>query len=227
MIGIYIITNEINHKVYIGQVGKGKNTINKRLNQHYNYLKNNKHSNDHLQYSWNKYGEENFTFDILEECKIEKLDNKEEYWISYYKSNKPNYGYNKDTGGSKGIPNQQARQKMSEKKKGNTNAKDSIRDKSYREKQRHSHLGKKLSNETRQKISDSLKGIQRGPMSAEQKQKLSELNKGKNTGPNNYRWIETTEEMIKDVKNGMTRAKFNEKYGTRKPWERIRKMATI
>lgn len=227
MTGIYIITNQINNKVYIGQAGKGKNTIYKRLNGHYRDLINNKHGNKHLQFSWNKYGENAFTFDILEICQKDELDKKEIYWIDYYKSNNSSYGYNKDAGGSTGIPNKEAREKMSQKKKGNTNAKGSIRSDDYKEKQRQLHIGKILSEEHKRKISEGSKGKQHGPMSDEQKCKLSELNKGKNTGPNNYRWIETTEEMIVDVKNGMSRGKFNEKYGTRKPWERIRKMATI
>jgi hypothetical protein len=41
---------------------------------------------------------------IDEECDLEKLNEKEEYWISYYKSNHKNYGYNMSSGGEFGIP---------------------------------------------------------------------------------------------------------------------------
>lgn len=83
MIGIYIITNEINNKVYIGQVGKGENkNFMTRFNEHIYGLNNNHYKNDHFQKSWNKYKEENFTFDILEIVEDKNLLNdREKYWI--------------------------------------------------------------------------------------------------------------------------------------------------
>ena len=59
MIGyIYIITNIINDKKYIGS------SVNylKRKNSHICYLRSNKHHSQHLQNAYNKYGEENFKF---------------------------------------------------------------------------------------------------------------------------------------------------------------------
>ena len=57
------------------------------------------HGNIHLQHAWNKYGEDNFEFSIIEECDIELLDEREIFWIdklkSYYKLN----GYNITLGG--------------------------------------------------------------------------------------------------------------------------------
>lgn len=63
-IGIYKIENTINKKVYIGQ----SNNILIRFSNHKYELNSNKHSNSHLQRAWNKYGRENFIFDILCEC---------------------------------------------------------------------------------------------------------------------------------------------------------------
>lgn len=62
MIGIYKIKNLKNNKIYIGS----SNNIEKRINEHFRNLKNNKHPNKHLQLSYNKYGKENFTYEILE-----------------------------------------------------------------------------------------------------------------------------------------------------------------
>ena len=59
--GIYKITNNINNKFYIGS---SKN-ITKRFKEHKWRLKNNKHPNNKLQNSWNKYGEENFKFEVF------------------------------------------------------------------------------------------------------------------------------------------------------------------
>lgn len=90
MCGIYKIENKLNHKVYIGQ---SKN-IKRRIMEHKRRLNNNKHQNRHLQYSWNKYGEDNFDFSIIVLCDIKYLNEMESYWINYYKSLNQKYGYN-------------------------------------------------------------------------------------------------------------------------------------
>jgi len=65
---VYEIVNNINGKKYIGCTSN----FNKRKSMHKCKLNNNIHNNRHLQFAWNKYGELNFTFSI-----IETLDNKE------------------------------------------------------------------------------------------------------------------------------------------------------
>jgi hypothetical protein len=80
--GIYLITNLINNKVYIGQ---SKNVYRRGIYHRFE-LNHNKHSNSHLQYSFNKYGKENFSFSIIEYCFKEKLTEKEKYYISIQKT---------------------------------------------------------------------------------------------------------------------------------------------
>jgi group I intron endonuclease len=76
-IGIYKITNP-NGKVYIGQ----SNNIERRFEEH----KNIKFSNQiKLKNSILKYGLENHTFEILEECDMSIIDEREIYWISFLK----------------------------------------------------------------------------------------------------------------------------------------------
>lgn len=60
---IYQITNMINGKYYIGSA----QSFERRSWQHKYDLKNNKHKNPKLQAAWNKYGEDAFVFEILEE----------------------------------------------------------------------------------------------------------------------------------------------------------------
>lgn len=91
--GIYNIKNLSNDKVYIGQ----SVDIEKRWSTHKAELNNNYHHNIHLQSAWNKYGEDNFEFSIIEECSIDKLDQQEIYWIS--KFNSYENGYNLTAGG--------------------------------------------------------------------------------------------------------------------------------
>lgn len=92
MVGIYKITNNINNKVYIGQ----SRNIHSRLNAHKTrpFNINSNDYNKRLYVSIRKYGLENFSFEIIEECLIEELNERENYWIKYYNSNKEEYGYN-------------------------------------------------------------------------------------------------------------------------------------
>ena len=59
--GIYMILNVYNNKCYVGST---KNLY-KRKNEHFRYLKNNKHHSDHLQRAYNKYGSDKFIFAIF------------------------------------------------------------------------------------------------------------------------------------------------------------------
>ena len=72
-IGIYKITNLINSKLYIG---KSKD-IENRYKKHLTQLKHNNHINKHFQNSFNKYGEDNFLYEIIEECELNLLNDKE------------------------------------------------------------------------------------------------------------------------------------------------------
>jgi len=78
MSGIYTITNCSNSKVYVGS----SNNIDRRWKQHIYALKKNTHYNHHLQCSWNKYGSEAFKFEIVEECPVSVLIEREGYWLS-------------------------------------------------------------------------------------------------------------------------------------------------
>lgn len=100
--GIYLITNNINNKVYVGQ----SITLRKRLIQHYNLYSNPRVSKKALYQAINKYGIENFSVSILEyiECneiteQVFKILNKWEiYYIAKYNSFGDG-GYNETKGG--------------------------------------------------------------------------------------------------------------------------------
>lgn len=107
--GIYEIVNKINGYRYIG---KSKNVAN-RLGQHKSLLRNNHHiyrtgKLSLLQKAWNKYGEDAFEFKIIEFCEVDKLNEREQYWIDYYKCNHSKYrkGYNATDGGEGAYSNQ-------------------------------------------------------------------------------------------------------------------------
>ncbi|MCB1711929.1 MAG: GIY-YIG nuclease family protein [Candidatus Riesia sp.] len=78
IIGIYKITSPTN-RVYIGQSSDIK-----RRQSEYKYLNNGVKSQPKLFRSINKYGWDNHTFEIIEECLFEDLNKRERYWQEYY-----------------------------------------------------------------------------------------------------------------------------------------------
>lgn len=95
MVGIYKITNTVNGKVYVGQAVD----IKRRWQEHSSHS----FSPTHISYNHTihrairKYGIENFTFEVLEECAEALLNEKEIYWIA--KLNSKQNGYNMTDGG--------------------------------------------------------------------------------------------------------------------------------
>lgn len=158
---IYLVENKINKKVYIGQTTrkngfdgrylKRQNPIEGVYEYHLN-LKNKKNSfNSHLLSSIEKYGLNSFNV-----CKIydvafskEELDIKEKLYIEIYKSTDNKYGYNNKEGGSNGKQNKETILKMS----GNN----------------HPMYGKKHTEETKNKISNSVKGKYSGSLNPNSK----------------------------------------------------------
>ena len=78
--GIYKITNIINNKIYIGSACN----YNARKASHLFELRNNKHGNNRLQNSFNKYGEDSFKFELLEKCNKNDLIKIEQYYINLF-----------------------------------------------------------------------------------------------------------------------------------------------
>ena len=138
MKGIYLIKCKSEDKVYIGQ----SNDIKKRYRSHIQDLRKNKHPNSYLQKAFNCYGENDFSLEILYELDNETFDRNKLYelemkYISLYNSTDRTKGFNIESGG------------MSSNRCS----------KETREKLRQSHIGKKSSLETREKLSKMRKGI--------------------------------------------------------------------
>lgn len=153
--GIYKITNIVNGKVYIGQSINMK----ARWKDHINSLNRQTSHSILLQRAWDKYKEENFTFEILELCAEDMLDEIERKYIEQYDA--CNNGYNIESGG-------------------NSNKHLSIETK---QKISNAHIGKKHSDDTRQKMSKSRTGNNNGMYNRkhtdESKRKMSDAKIGK------------------------------------------------
>ena len=143
MIGIYKITSP-NNRVYIGQ------SIN--IKKRFKGYKTNSSTQIRLNRSFIKYGIENHIFEVIEECKIELLNERERYWQDFY--NVLENGLNSKlttTKDKSGFFSDESKKKMSTKLSGNKRM-----------------LGKNLSQLTKNKISNSNKGKLKGIKKSEE-----------------------------------------------------------
>jgi len=100
--GVYQILNKCNNKCYIGS----SKTIEARKSVHFSSLRGGYHYNKHLQAAFNKYGEQNFEFIVIEMCTEDELLKREKYYISAHEALHRDCGYNKAPepyAGSRGI----------------------------------------------------------------------------------------------------------------------------
>lgn len=173
--GIYKITNSVSKKFYVGSA----KDINKRWCRHKLDLKNNKHHNIILQRAWNKYDSSNFIFEIIEECSIEKLFEKEQYYIDTLK---PIYNISLDACGGDNLTNNPNRikiiQKMTESiKKRFLNMTEEER-KNLSEKckgEKNSNFGNKWNDESRKNLSIKKKIFYENNSPINKGKKLEEL----------------------------------------------------
>ena len=174
--GIYKIQNKINGKQYIGQTSK---SFKKRYWSHLWNLRNNSHHNIKLQKQFNKYGEENFVFQVVEAVKDKStLNELEKKYIKDF--DQIQKGYNIQTGGTD-IDLTKYIQSETRKRVGEKNQK--------------RMKGRKLSEETKKRMRESSRHLspqektiesvrnymKNRVVSDETKKKLSEINTGENS----------------------------------------------
>lgn len=98
--GIYKITNILNKDRYIGSAS-GKNGFYGRWSTHKSQLNKGNHHSLHLQNAWNKYGAENFVFEIVEIVSdLNEILKREQYYIDNLK---PSYNICKTAGNTLGF----------------------------------------------------------------------------------------------------------------------------
>ena len=155
MVGIYQIQSSINfNRIYIGSAID----IQHRWKIHLWCLRKNIHSNKRLQNHFNKYGEFDLKFTVLELCFPEFLTIREQFYINKYK---PFFNIKKIADSSLGLKHsEETKRKMSKIHKGENNQ----------------MFGKHHSEETKRKISESKKG--KKIHSEEWKQYISKILKG-------------------------------------------------
>ena len=151
IIGIYKITSFLG-KIYVGQ---SRNIVKRK--QSYKTLPDKIKTQIKLYNSINKYGWEAHTFEIIEECEIDELKCRERYWQDFYDVLGEN-GLNcilQECEDSPRIISEETREKLS---KANFGKKRNFSEEGLKNISK-VHKGKKVSEETCQKISESLKAF--------------------------------------------------------------------
>ena len=154
---VYLITNKINNKKY---VGADKNNNPKYFG-----------SGLKIKLALKKHGKENFNKEIIEECDLNNLYKREKYWIKFYDAVVSNEFYNISEGGCGGnlLNNNESYEKwlknkpnlieMNKKRKGKTyNEIYGDNSEIEKEKRRLGQIGKQHTYETKIKMSESGKG---------------------------------------------------------------------
>jgi group I intron endonuclease len=198
---IYLITNKINGKVYVGQTTE--NVPEDRWDKHISKAK--CKSTDELYYfgrAIKKYGSENFTFEIIKgECTDEDdLTYWEIYYVNFYDSMNREKGYNTREPGSRGKHTEETKEKL---RIANTGK---ILTDEHKKKLSLAHTGKKLTEQCKAKMSAVRKGR---PLSAEHCEAIS-------TGRTGIKFSE-------EHKKNMSLVRSGENSSTAKlTWEQVR-----
>jgi group I intron endonuclease len=176
---IYRITNMANGKFYIGSA----ESFARREWQHKYALRRNEHKNPRLQAAWNKYGEEMFVFEVIEEIAPDRnAFDVENTYLHKVVGKEDCYNINTDAIGMRtGIAHTEAsKAKVSASRKGKAAGED------------HYRYGQTISDEVRQKIGDTQRGKPKGPG-----RKVSEAGKAKiraniEAGRSHMHWLGRT-----------------------------------
>jgi group I intron endonuclease len=122
--GVYQITNKADGKKYVGS----SSDIDRRRDRHFSRAKSGTHENKKLQNAFNEHGQDSFIFSVLEYCDESLLIQREQFYIDALR---PEYNLSPTAGCTKGV-------KLSQATKNKLSA---------------SHMGKKHTQEAREKMS--------------------------------------------------------------------------
>jgi len=151
---IYKILNKTNGKFYLGSTCM----IEERWKDHVYELKTGKkiEINPHLQNAWDKYGEDSFALEIVEETNDDILFEREQFYLDLLMSWDNEIGYN--IAKSVFSPLKGRKMSLESKLKLSLSLKGKIRTPEHQRKLTLSQIGKKRSDETKKKISLNRKG---------------------------------------------------------------------
>ncbi len=197
--GIYLITNKVNGKIYVGQAVD----LYERYRSHKKSKKNTRITN-----ALKEFGIQNFVFSVLE--KVEgriNLNSREQYWMEFLKSYDENIGYNMCRYAFYPLGHcEEVRKKMSENMKGKMGG------------EKNPFYGKNHTEESKRLISEVHKGSKH---SEQAKKKMSISRKGKKQSPDHARKrVESMRRNGSYVKSEETLRKMSESRLGQKAWNK-------
>ena len=199
---IYLITNKINNKKYVGQTWE---IMGERWKKHYSPSEK---SCVKLNRAIKKYGKNNFIVEEITTSFTQKdADELEVKYIQEYDTIRN--GYNIRLGGSRGKHSEETKQKMSVAAMGRRHSDDSKRKMSLAKiGKNHPNFGKSLSSKTKQNISKANKGRE---MSDIWKKRLSDSHVGKHSKPLKVHILDR-KDIPKAIKAGVTKTYLAKQY---------------
>lgn len=212
-IGIYIIKCLSNGKIYVGSAVDLMN----RKSQHFYRLRKNKHGNSHLQNAYNKYGEQNFIFEIIKIVeKVEDLISIEQKSIDDFSNENELFNIRKIAKNNLGLKHtKESIIKMTKSGKengmyGKTHSQEA------RQKISESRKNKPLTEEWKKNMSLARIGKKRKPLTDETKEKIHNANKGENCVKAKLNW-QIVRQIREEHCSGLyTYKQLGDKYGVYK-----------
>lgn len=164
--GVYRIRSLVDGKIYVGS----SRDMRKRFISHLNLLRTGKHHNQYLQNAFNKHGESNFVFEIIESVDPNLLLDKESEWIDKLRATDKVAGYNISKDPSSPMlgltHSDESKQRMAQSQTGKKHSENT------KIKISQAHLGAKFTKEHCEKISKSKLGR---PLKESTKKLLTEI----------------------------------------------------
>jgi len=162
---IYLITNKINKKVYVGKSVNVKNRL-------YHYNKIDCEDQPRLYNALKKWGLDNFYLEVIDEA-IDgiQLDFLEIFFIEKNNSRNDKFGYNIQGGGGGGLHSEESKKKIGDKNRGK------IISEETRNKISIANTGKKRSTEVRERLRELYKTTLGSPEVMEKTRKINKGNK--------------------------------------------------
>jgi group I intron endonuclease len=191
--GIYGIYHNASSRIYVGSA----KDIRKRLYQHLGILLAKKHHSRYLQNAWNKYGQTAFSIILLEIISVEKLNEREQFWIDHFDSYEKGFNGRPKAESLRGIKWSQAQNEA----RSRTNSK-VWSDKSMR-----------------QRVSARFKGYRRGVWTESSRKQVSEALKRRHAENPEWRrraqkWLHSPESEAKRIASFKAALKRPEIYKT-------------